>query len=48
VSGEKAELLAAGLAGSPATGSPPVAVPDPAEVRPAVKDDGGELVCQGR
>lgn len=48
VGGEEAELLAAGLAGSPATGSSTAAVPDPAEVRLAVKDDDGELVSQGR
>ena len=48
VGGEEAELLAAGLAGSPAIGSSTSAVPDPAEVRLAVKDDDGELVSQGR
>lgn len=48
VGGEEAELLAAGLAGSPAPGSSTAAVPDPAEVRLAVKDDDGELVSQGR
>ena len=48
VGGEEAELLAAGLAGSAATGSSSAAVPDPAEVRLAVKDDDGGLVSQGR